>query len=85
MSPVASDPEELLNAIADAEIIDVITDALGDALQVGVVAGAVLIGVRSSPAILDTPERRDRFIRAYAEAERQAEAHAAPAVSETDT
>jgi len=69
-----SDPGELLEAIRDTVIIDVITDLAGDWIKVGVLRHAVLIGVSGSPAILDTPERRDRFIKAYAEAERQAEA-----------
>ena len=73
MSPV-SDPGELLNAIDDARIIGVITDPAGDWVKVGVIRHAVLIGISGSPVILDTPQRRDRFIKAYAEAERQAEA-----------
>jgi hypothetical protein len=68
------DPEELLDRLDDAEIIDTITDALGDFVKVGHLGSAVLIGVEGSPAILDTPELRDDFAKMYAEACRRVEA-----------
>ena len=71
---MASDPEELLAAIDDAEVIGTVTDALGDFVKVGVIRTAVLIGVSGSPAILDTPGMRDEFARYWMEACRQAEA-----------
>lgn len=71
---MASDPEELLDALDDAEIIGIVTDAMGDWVKVGVLRTAVLIGVNGSPAILDTPERRDEFARYWMQACRQAEA-----------
>lgn len=73
---MASDPEELLAALDDAEVIGIVTDAMGDWVKVGVLRTAVLIGVNGSPAILDTPERRDEFARYYMEACRQADAAA---------
>lgn len=72
-----TDPEELLAMIDDAEIIDIIEDATGDWVKVGVLRHTVLIGVNGSPVILDTPERRDRFAKACAEAERRAKAYEA--------
>jgi hypothetical protein len=71
---VATDPEDLADAIDDAEIVDQFRDSLGDKVTVGWLPGAVLIGVGGSPAILGTPELRDRFAKAHAEAERRAEA-----------
>jgi sugar phosphate isomerase/epimerase len=61
----------------NAEIVDRFPDALGDRVTVGWLPGVVLVGVTGSPAILDTPELRDRFAKAWAEAERRAEAHGA--------
>jgi len=78
------DPEELLAALDDAEIIDTITDALGDFVKVGHLGSAVLIGVEGSPAILDTPELRDDFAKLYAEACRRAEAAEATAEPAAD-
>lgn len=69
-----SDPEELLAALDDAEIIGTVTDALGDFVKVGVIETAVLIGISGSPGILDTPERCDEFARYWMEACRQVEA-----------
>ena len=71
---MTSDPEELLDALDDAEIIGIVTDAMGDWVKVGVLQAAVLVGVNGSPAILNTPERRDEFARYWMEACRQAEA-----------
>lgn len=72
---MASDPHDVLDDIDDAEITDQFEDSLGDKVTVGYLRDAVLIGVSGSPAILGTPELRDRFAKAYAEAERRAEAH----------
>jgi hypothetical protein len=68
-----SDPEELLSALDDAEVIGTVRDALGDFVKVGVLGSAVLIGVSGSPAILDTPGMRDEFARLWMEACRAAE------------
>jgi F420-0:gamma-glutamyl ligase len=76
-----TDPEELLAALDDAEIIGTVTDAMGDFVKVGVIESAVLIGVKGSPAILDTAELRDEFGRLYAEACRRAEATETEAAS----
>jgi len=76
--------EELLAAIDEAEIIDVIPDALGDPVKVGVLQGAVLIGVEGSPGILDTRESRDRFARAWMEACRVADGERPAAEAKPD-
>ena len=68
--------EELDGLVADldeAEVIDVIDDAMGDKVRVGRLRGAVLVGVQGSPGILDTPGLRDRFARAWMEACRRAD------------
>ena len=74
-----SDPEDILGGIGTADIVDQFPAALGDKVTVGHLRDAVLIGVSGSPAILSTPELRDRFARAHAEAERRAEAYAGAA------
>jgi hypothetical protein len=81
---MASDPEELLDALDDAEIIGIVTDAMGDWVKVGVLQTAVLVGVNGSPAILDTPARRDEFARYWMEACRQAEAAEAAQAAGTE-
>ena len=68
-----TDPEDLLDNIDDAEIIGTVTDALGDFVKVGVLDNAVLLGVQSPPAILDTPELRAEFAGHWAEACRRAD------------
>lgn len=76
-------PDELLDAVGDAEVIGTVTDAFGDHARVGYITGtgAVLIGVTGSPAILDTPESRAEFTRYWAEACRRAEAAEAETAS----
>jgi hypothetical protein len=69
-----SDPEELLSALDDAEVIGTVRDALGDFVKVGVLGSAVLIGVSGSPAILDTPQTREEFERLWMEARQLADA-----------
>lgn len=75
-----TDDEERRDALVadldEAEVIDVIPDAMGDKVRVGRLRDAVLVGVQASPGILDTPELRDRFARAYAEACRRADGEA---------
>jgi len=69
-------PDDFGEITGTADIIDQFPDVMGDTVTVGVHApsGVVLIGVRHSPAILDG-DGRDRFMKAYADAERRAEAH----------
>jgi hypothetical protein len=76
-----TNPEELLAALDDAEIVGTATDAMGDWAKVGVLGSAVLIGVNGSPAIFDTPEMRDNFAKLYADACRRAEAAEAGAAA----
>ncbi len=71
---MTTDPEELLDALDDAEVIGTVTDAMGDYVKVGVLRRAALIGVSGSPAILDTRERRAEFDGYWGEACRRAEA-----------
>jgi DNA-binding protein YbaB len=73
---VASDPEELLAALDDAEVIGTVTDALGDVVKVGVIGGAVLIGVSGSPAILEEA-KQEEFAQLYVAACHQAKVNAA--------
>jgi hypothetical protein len=74
-----TDPEDLLDRIDDAEVIGIVTDAMGDYVKVGVLDHAALIGVKGSPGILDTPELRAEFTALWAEACRRADAAAAEA------
>jgi hypothetical protein len=72
---VSRSEEELDALVADldeAEVIDVITDAMYDKVRVGRLRDAALVGVQGSPGILDTPDLRERFGRAYREACRRA-------------
>lgn len=71
---MATDPEEPLAALDDAEVIGTVTDALGDFVKVGHLGTAVLIGVSGSPGILDTPEMRGEFDRYWVQACQLAEA-----------
>ena len=70
-------------AITDAEVIGTVTDDMGDEVRLGVLGGAVLVGVTGSPAILATPAQREQFMRFYMEAERRAEAYEPSAVPPT--
>lgn len=65
--------EALVADLDEAKLVDVIPDAMGDKVRVGWLRDAVLVGVQGSPGILDTPELRDRFAKAYAEACRRAD------------
>jgi hypothetical protein len=68
-------------AFTDIDTVDTITDSTGDRVTVAVLNGAVLIIPEGSPVILGTPETRDDFAKAYAEACRRAEAAEAEAAS----
>lgn len=57
-------------------VIDRVPDDDGDEITVGVLGGKVILDASTVPVHLGA-DGRDRFAKAWAEAERQAEAHAA--------
>jgi hypothetical protein len=60
---------------ADVPIIGTMTDATGDEIRFGVLGRSVFIGC-DSPAILDSDEAHDEFLRLYKLAREQAKANA---------
>lgn len=57
--------------------IDSIIDVTGDRIDVGIVNDLVYLRINDSSSVWLNAEQRDQLIKAYAEAERQAEADGA--------